>query len=214
MKNVSVAILLMTIFICCDSPKKGIENIGGEDGGRIISIDVDIDDEGSETEVNENYQYACAKAYIQIPYDTRNPDTGETSTIVSHQLLSVPVMKSILSEDNRWYAISTEFNVDMPEASNAGDEGEVYAILILEDETILYDQIILPTPELTWQVCELLYCGQEGCQNHEGFEHENWSCSITQNRSTQSDNLNKCPCMFNDAGYPFCDVRYDKETKE
>ena len=93
-------------------------------------------------------------------------------------------------------------NVDLSENE------EAYAILILEDGSVLYDQVVVPTPNDSWQVCESLYCGPAGCQNHEGFEHENWQCHITQNRINHRDIPDKCPCTFNDTGYPYCDTHY------
>ena len=217
MKNITLALLVLCVS-CSDSKTydtadmyEGTRRIGDYDGGSEASRAGD--DEGSYEITDPNERYACAKVYLQIPYNTRDPETNEASVVLSHQLWSVPVKKTNLLDDNRWYAISTEFNTSVPTTNNInfGDNEEAYAILILEDGSVLYDQAVIPTADGTWQVCETLYCGQAGCQSHEEFEHTSWQCSITQNRL---NNLGKCPCTFNDTGYPYCDIHYGEETEE
>jgi len=217
MKN--TAIVLLALFMGCSDSKTqdtadvwdGVGRIGDYDGGsEVLNIG---NDEGSSELASEHDDYACAKVYLQIPYSTRDPETNESSIVLSHQLWSIPVRKSNLLDDDKWYAVPTDFNVDVPVANNVNfdEEEEAYAILILEDGNILYDQVVIPTPDDTWQVCETLYCGQAGCQSHEEFEHESWHCSITQNRLNISG---KCPCTFNDVGYPYCDIHYGEEAEE
>ena len=185
----------------------GVGRIGEYDGGSEIL------NEGSDVQPEEDSIYACARVYLQIPYNVRDSGDAGTSVILSHQLWSVPVKKSSLANDNKWYAISTEFNIATPISNNVNfnDGEEAYGILVLEDGSIIYDQLIVPTSANTWQVCETLHCGQGGCQSHQSFDQSNWTCSITQNRINNSGN---CPCIFNDAGYPYCDVHYGQETEE
>ncbi len=223
MKNILI-LLTTLIVISCSSDSTtdtsdawdGVGRIGDYDGGASVLNA----DEGSNEISNENDQYACAKVYLQIPYETTNDDTGERIVVLSHQLWSVPVRRSVLmTDDPTWYAVPTDYNIDVPTTNNTdfeNDEG-AYAILILEDGSILYDQIVLPISsrglEYSWQVCETLYCGQAGCQEHEEFEHQRWSCHPTQSRAQLNDIPDKCPCKFNDTGYAYCDLQH-AETEE
>lgn len=194
----------------------GVGRIGDFDGGAGVLNS----DEGSNEISNEDDQYACAKVYLQVPYEATDMDTGERSVVLSHQLWSIPVRRSaLLTGDITWHAIPTDFNIKVPPANNVDfedDEG-AYAILILEDGTVLYDQEVLPIPSrgisYSWPVCETLYCGQAGCQEHEGFEHERWSCYPTQSRAELTSIPDKCPCKFNDNGYAYCDLQH-AETEE
>ena len=203
-----VPILIAAVLLGCGTSNND-GNPEQSDTGRIIEHDASTagDDEGSYETTSPGDEYACAKVYLQIPHDYRDPETGDTFVMLSHQLWSVPVKKSLLNDDNKWHAVATEFNRAVPNASNVdlGNNEEAYAILIMENGTMLYDQVVIPTSNDTWQVCETLYCGQAGCQNHEGFESEAWQCHITQNRI---NTIGKCPCRFNNAGYPYCDIHY------
>ena len=222
MKNILILFGALIIVGC--SSDSGTDAGDSWDGmGRIGELDggASVINEGSDEVSNENDQYACAKVYLQLPYEATNANTGERSVILSHQLWSIPVRRStLLTEDTAtWYAIPTDFNIKVPVANNINfdeDKG-AYAILILEDGTVLYDQEVLPVPSrgisYSWPVCETLYCGQAGCQDHEGFEHERWSCYPTLNRAGLEDFPDKCPCRFNDTGYAYCDLQHDK-TKE
>ena len=208
MKNI---ILLFAFLVGC-SGTETLDTHDADEARVITEYDAGPENEGSDVVSNEGNQYACAKVYLQIPYETRDSDTGDISVILSHQLWSIPVRRSALSEENKWYAVMTEFNHSVPISNNVNfeDGEEAYAILLLEDGTTLYDQVVLPAVDNTWQVCESLYCGQAGCQLHEEFEHESWSCQITQNRTS----VDKCPCTFNNTGYPYCDVYYGKKETE
>ena len=220
MKNILIIATLLLIG-CSDTNSGGngdaygdLSQIGNYDGGSgVLNID---SDEGEGTSGEENIQYACAKVYLQIPFEVRNTETDETSVELSHQLWSVPVQKSTLSEDSTWHAVLTEYNITAPQSRNADfeDDEEAYAILIMEDGSTLYDQVVIPTSDNSWQVCETTYCGHDGCQNHESFDHESWICHLTQSRIEQEDTPNKCPCTFNDSGYPYCNIQYDEAQEE
>ena len=220
MKN-ALTIVMLLLIGCSDAATNDssdgygdLTQIGNYDGGAgVLNINPN---EGKETSGEENTEYACAKVYLQIPFEVRNTETNELTVELSHQLWSVPVEKSTLSENNKWYAIQTDYNTPAPRSRNANfeEEEEAYAILILEGGSTLYDQVVIPAADNSWQVCETTYCGYDGCQNHESFDHESWICHLTQSRIEREDTPNKCPCTFNETGYPYCDIRYGEAQEE
>jgi len=220
-------ILMTTLLLCCSDAQNtntgdildGMSRMNDHNGGgRILNPDTGPDFINKVP--NENYVYACAMTYTQIPYINTDSDTGIEIEMYSHQLWSMPV-KRYEDSDGPWVAFGEYHGVVPPRVNNADffadsvNENTTYANIILEDGAELYDQLVRPekiaggTDKREWQVCETYHCGPNGCQTYPQFESNDWKCQSLFN----DNDLDKCPCIFNDNGYTYCDLSHDQEEE-
>ena len=196
-----------------------VPRIGNYDGGAsVLNPDVDLD--LASKEPDENRVYGCAMTYVQIPYVNTDPDTGIETEMYSHQLWSMPV-KRYKDSGGSWIAFGEHHGEAPPWINNAdfyadsNEENTTYANIILADGTELYDQLVRPEKLATgnnhreWQVCETYRCGPNGCQTYPQFESGDWKCQSLFN----DEILDKCPCIFNDSGYTYCDLNHGQEEE-
>ena len=205
-------IIAFCLFSCSNEESMQQEIPDMETG--ILFVDSGIYEERniSSSIAEDRLQYGCAKVYLQIPRQYRNSETGESITQVSHELWSIPVQK--LPGNEVWTSIDTTHNTSPPDSLTANiKEGEyAYAFVTLSDGTVLYDQDVRATTlNKDWYVCENYYCDIGGCQSFAGFESEQWVCNPSQERLLSGINFEKCPCTFNDTGYPHCGFTSDEE---
>lgn len=202
-------LVLLALFVMSCSNENIEEKI--EDAGvGILSVDATAYAEHnvSETIAEERLQYGCAKAYLQIPRQFRNSQTGEIITQVSHELWSIPVQK--LPGNEVWTSIDTPHNTLPPDSLTANlKEGEsTYAFVTLSTGEILYDQEIRPVQiNKKWYVCENYYCDVGGCQDFSNAGGDMWTCNPSQERLLSNIDFEHCPCIFNDTGYPHCGLK-------
>ena len=183
-------------------------------GVSVLSIDSSV---YAESIVMDNIavdrlEYGCAKVYLQIPRQYTNASADGIQTIISHELWSVPVQK--LPGNEVWTSIDTEFNTVPPSSENGNlIEGEdVYALIMTQDGDILYDQSVRAVvASKKWYVCENYYCEPGGCQSHDEFEDNDWTCNPSQERLLSEQEFSKCPCTFNISGYPYCGFEDEKK---
>jgi hypothetical protein len=211
MKNVTFLVCMIMLLSCSNNDD---ESIHTEDAGtHKLGIDASIYEETiiMDNVAREHISYGCAKVYLQIPKQYTHTNTGEMQVHISHELWSIPVQK--LPGNEVWKSIDTQFNTAPPvsETSNLREGGSTYAFIITQDGNVLYDQAVqVASASKKWYVCESYYCGANGCQEHENFSSEDWLCSPSQNRLLNEEQFSRCPCMFNNSGYPYCEFKNEE----
>jgi hypothetical protein len=221
-------LILATVLLlnCSDVQNNGINDtfdtasrIDDRGGGAHI-IDPDAGLDLVNKIPDKNYVYACAMTYVQIPYINTDPETSIEIEMYSHQLWSMPV-KRYEESNGFWIAFGEHHGEAPPWVNNAdfyadsNEENTAYANIILADGTELYDQLVRPgkrtneNNQREWQVCETYSCGPNGCQTYPQFQSEDWKCQSLFN----DEDLDKCPCIFNDSGYTYCDLNHGQEEE-
>ena len=204
--------LFTLIILGCSNHDNHNTHDTNDTGARIIGADAGV---GPEHIVpDENYEYACALTYVQIPYNNSPGDAGIEVELYSHRLWSMPVRR-FKGSDSHWISIVEPYGSIPPELNNVDfsnpNEG-VYAIITLNDGTELMNQTVRPlsrgsSSHAEWQICESYNCGPNGCQTYPEPDNAKWVCQSIFN----ADGLNKCPCIFNVNGYTYCDLKDDPE---
>lgn len=213
MRGYMKKIILASVFFAGCSNEPVSNNVLEDAGARILVTDTEVGPENIEPD--QDYEYACALTYVQVPYTNTDPSTLIETTLYSHRLWSMPV-KRLKETTGHWIAFTETYGITLPDLGNFDfsiADDSMYADIIFNDGTILRDQTVRPTSSGLsggeWQVCESYSCGPNGCQTAPDPNEQDWSC-----QSIFNDNgLDNCPCIFNDNGYTYCDLTNDQEKE-
>ena len=209
-KIIFTAAILMS---CSGETSKDSADVVEDIGPRILTTDVGVQPETHEPD--EDYDFACSLTYVQIPYNNVDQNTGIETELYSHRLWSMPVRR-LKESSGPWIAFVETYGSTLPNLHNfdpSDPEDAVYASIILEDGTELFDQSVRAMASglsgNEWHVCESYNCGPNGCQTYPMPNSSDWSCQSIFNE----DGLDNCPCIFNDNGYTYCDLSNDQEEE-